>query len=185
MTEFPESLKTARLVLERLRLEWAEEIFYSYASKPEATKFVSWPTHQSISDTRNYLNYAVHAWNQGIEFSYGIRLFETNRLVGGIGCLNTFGKVQFGYILNPNYWNLGFATEAAKAVISLVAAMPEVNKLWTFTDVDNIASQKVLLHCGLQEEARLKKWFRFPNQKNAVKDCIFFDFPLTPRQKGG
>jgi hypothetical protein len=51
----PELYQTDRLVVARLRYEDAEEMFYAYASKPEATRFVTWLTHKSIADTRSYL----------------------------------------------------------------------------------------------------------------------------------
>ena len=69
----PEQIETKRLMLKRLRYEDAEEIFYTYASKPEATKYVSWPTHQGIGDTRKYVAYAIQAWNRGIDYTFGIR----------------------------------------------------------------------------------------------------------------
>jgi len=34
----------------------------------------------------------------------------------------------------------------------------------------------VLRKCGMVEEARLPKWFRFINQGNEPKDCILFRF---------
>ena len=46
----PAIIRTERLLLQRLRYEDAEEIFYAYASKPEATRYVSWPTHRSDID---------------------------------------------------------------------------------------------------------------------------------------
>ena len=58
----PEHLSTERLFLQRLRYEDAEEIFYTYASKPLATRFVSWPTHEKVADTNAFLTYANHAW---------------------------------------------------------------------------------------------------------------------------
>ena len=176
----PERLESKRFYLERLRYEFAEEIFYAYASKPEATTYVSWPTHQSIEDTRAYLRYAVDAWTKGTDYSYAIRLRGSNRLIGGIGCVNDWGKVQFGYILNPVFWNQGYATEAARLLIGSLKRLPNVHRIWTFIDADNHASARVLLKCGLVEEARLEKWFRFVNQGNEPKDCVMFTAPKEP-----
>ncbi|HEY3430426.1 MAG TPA: GNAT family N-acetyltransferase, partial [Cyclobacteriaceae bacterium] len=68
----PEKIETERLRLQRLRYEDAEEIFYSYASKPEVTKYLVFPTHQSVSDARRFLAYVVPAWDSGIDYSFGI-----------------------------------------------------------------------------------------------------------------
>lgn len=177
MLLMPDRLDSNRFFLERLRYEFAEEIFYAYASKPDATTFVSWPTHEMVDHTRIYLRHAINAWRQGADYSFAIRLQGTNRLIGSIGCLNDNGKVQFGYILNPAYWNQGFATEAAGLLIKTLRNLPNVHRIWTFVDADNQASAKVLLKCGLVEEARLTKWFRFVNQGNRPKDCVLFKVP--------
>src|SRR6188768_4049592 len=96
----PEKLSTERLILQRLRYEEAEEIFYTYASKPEATKYMSWPTHKSLDDTREFLKHALSGWRQGTDYSFSIRLKKTNRFVGSCGMMNDNGKVQFGYVFS-------------------------------------------------------------------------------------
>ena len=122
----PESLTTPRLVVARLRYEDADEIFYTYASKPEATQFVAWPTHRSIADTRAFLNHTVPAWSAGTEFSYSIRLPVYNRLVGTFGLVSDAGKIHFGYALGPLYWGKGYATEVCVAMMSLLKSVPDV-----------------------------------------------------------
>ncbi len=178
MIRLPERLETDRLLIQRLKYEDAEEIFYAYASKLEATLYVSWPVHQSVADTNDYVKYAISAWRAGIDFSYTIRLKNENRLIGSVGVVNDTGKMQFGYILSPTAWNQGFATEACKEVLHQLKQINAVYRIWTFVDVDNVASSKVLLKLGLVEEARLEKWFRFVNQKNQPKDCILYRLPM-------
>lgn len=172
-----EQIETKRLTLQRLRYEDAEEIFYTYANKPEATKYVSWPTHQRIKDTRNYLKYAIQGWNLGIDYSFGIRLKETNQLIGTFGVLNDQGKLQFGYILSPTQWGKGYATEVCLAMMPLLRLQFGVFRIGTFVDVENVASAAVLQKSGLIEEARLTRWFRFINQNNEARDCILFKLP--------
>lgn len=173
----PEKITTARLLLQRLRYEDAEEIFYTYASKPEATRFLSWPTHRSIDDTRAFLDYAYHAWIMGKDYSYTVRLKDSHRLIGSFGIINDNGKLQFGYVFSPTQWGNGYATEVCTAMMTLLKTQPGVYRIHTFVDAANIASAKVLLKSGLIEEARLGKWFRFINQGDAPRDCILFYLP--------
>ena len=173
-----DQIYTDRLRLQRFRLEDAEEIFYTYASKPEATKFMAWPTHQSINDTRSFLNFAIQGWELGINYSFAIRLKVTNRMIGSCGFANDEGKIQFGYVLSPLHWGRGYATEATQAMLGQLKNQPDVFRIGTFVDVENTASMKVLKKCGLIEEARLEKWFRFPNQNNEPKDCLLFRLPI-------
>jgi ribosomal-protein-alanine N-acetyltransferase len=174
----PESIETERVSLSRLRREDAEEIFYSYASKPEATKFMLWPTHQSLADTRSFLTRAAYGWNAGSDYSFGIRLKDTQRLIGGCGLVNEEGKIQFGYVLSPTHWGRGLATEVCRSLMEVVRGLPGVYRVSTFVDADNVASVRVLLKSGLVEEARLEKWLRFVNQDNQPKDCLIFRLPL-------
>ena len=173
----PDKLETERLLIRRLRYEDAEEIFYVFASKTEATAYVSWPTHQTIQDTRSYLEVAIPGWDKGVDYSFGIRLKESERFVGSFGLLNDQGKIQFGYILGPQHWGNGYATEVCRKMMQLLKSIDGVYRIGTFVDLENSASIKVLLKSGLMEEARLQNWFRFVNQGNQPKDCILFRLP--------
>jgi [ribosomal protein S5]-alanine N-acetyltransferase len=176
--KMPEQFETDRLLMQRLRYEDAPEIFYTYASKPEATKFISWPRHESIRQTQSFLFYAVNSWRNGTDFSYSIRLKESGRFIGSVGVINDAGKVQFGYVLGPLHWGQGYATEVCQKLLAILKTMPEVYRISTFVDAENVASAKVLLKCGLVEEAHLVKWFRFVNQGNEPKDCVLFKLEL-------
>ncbi|MEP2671172.1 MAG: GNAT family N-acetyltransferase [Cyclobacteriaceae bacterium] len=180
MRQLPNSLETERLFIQRLKYEDAEEIFYAYASKLEATRFVSWPVHKTVADTNKYLRQAVQDWNSGLEHSYSIRTKSDNRLIGSVGVINENGNVQFGYVLSPSVWNRGYATETVNEILKQLITLNGVYRIWTFVDVENTASQKVLQKAGLVEEARLTKWHRFVNQNNQPKDCVLY---LWPKQK--
>lgn len=169
----PSRIDTERLFLQRLKYEDAEEIFYAYASKPQATQYLAWPTHQTIDDTRNFLKYAIESWDFGTDYSYSIRL-KNHVLIGSIGVVHDNGKIQLGYVISPGHWGMGYTTEACSRILSILKTFREVYRIGTFVDAENVASLHVLKKCGMQEEARLPKWFRFVNQDNQPKDCILF-----------
>lgn len=173
-----EYIETDRLLIQRLRYEDAEEIFFAYASKTEATRYVSWPTHMTIEDTRAFLAYAHQAWKEGKDYSFSIRLKESGQLIGSFGVINEEGKLQFGYTISPSQWNQGYASEVVLQMMSRLKHQDGVYRISTFVDVDNVASQKVLIKAGLVKEALLPKWFRFINQGNTPKDCVLFRLPL-------
>lgn len=176
-----EKIETRRLLLQRLKYEDAEEIFYAYASKPECTRFMAWPTHTSIEATRGFLDYAHESWRAGTDYSFSIRTKDSNRFIGSFGIINDNGKIQFGYIITPSQWGNGYATEVCKKMMEVLKSFPEIYRIGTFVDVDNVASIKVLEKSGLTEEARLKKWFRFVNQNDEPKDCALFRLELPAR----
>src|SRR5688572_30436648 len=139
----PSRIETERLLLHRLKYEDAEEIFYAYASKLQATQFLAWPTHQSIDDTRNFLKYAIESWDFGTDYSYSIRL-KNHVLIGSIGVVNDNGKIQLGYVISPGHWGKGYTTEACSRIISIVKTFREVYRIGTFVDAENVASLHVL-----------------------------------------
>jgi [ribosomal protein S5]-alanine N-acetyltransferase len=178
LLKLPEKIITERLILQRLRYEDAEEIFYTYASKTDVTKYLSWPTHQSIEDTKTFLRYAVESWELGLDFSYSIRLKDSHQLIGGFGAINETGKIQFGYAISPIHWNKGYTTEACRKMMEVLKGFTQIYRIATFVDTENIASIRVLEKSGLVREATLIKWFRFINQNNEPKDCSLYYLPL-------
>jgi len=174
----PRQVYTERLSIQQVRYEDAEEIFFTYASKDSATKFLSWPTHQSIKDTKSFLQFADNAWKKGTVFSYSVRLRVDSRLIGSFGVVNDNGKLQVGYVLSPMHWGRGYATEVCSHMCELLRQQPGIYRVQSFVDIHNTASARVLKKSGFIEEATLLKWFRFPNQNNEAKDCIHFRLPL-------
>jgi ribosomal-protein-alanine N-acetyltransferase len=120
----PEKIETERLILQRLRYEDAEEIFYTYASKSEVTKYLSWPTHERVDDTRAFLRHAIESWEKGLDFSYAIRLKQSHQLIGSFGLIYEAGKIQFGYAISPTHWNKGLATEACSKMMNMLKNYP-------------------------------------------------------------
>lgn len=173
----PESLGSDRLVFQRLRYEDAEEIFYTYASKDEATRYVSWATHRDIQDTRSYLRYANNAWDLGLDYSYSIRLKQSSQLIGSYGIVNEMGKIQFGYIIGPVHWGNGYATEACRLFTKLLRTQKDVYRIGSFVDYEHTKSASVLEKSGYLCEGTLKRWIKFPNQDNQAKDCKVYVLP--------
>jgi [ribosomal protein S5]-alanine N-acetyltransferase len=175
----PAKIQSQRLMLERLKYEDAEEIFYTYASKPEATKYLPWPTHKRVEDTRNFLVMSAIGWEQGTSFSFAIRLKKNHRLIGSFGVVNNDLEIQFGYVLSPTQWGRGYATEACRTMLGVLSKTPGVKKLSTFVDAENVASVRVLQKSGLVLEGTFTEWFRFVNQGARPKDCVLMHLPLN------
>lgn len=173
--ELSPQITTNRLLLQRLQYDDAEQIFNNYASRPEATKYMAWPTHRSLDDTRSFLDYAIGGWDNGTDYTYAIRKGPGEPVMGSWGVMDFGGKLQFGYILAPEHWGNGYLTEVCRVMMGILRTKPGIYRIGTFVDADNVASARVLEKAGLVEEARLKRWHRFPNQGNDPKDCILYN----------
>ena len=52
-------IETARLVLQKPEAEDAEAIFERYAGDDRVGRFLAWPIHRSLDDTRLFLNFSA------------------------------------------------------------------------------------------------------------------------------
>jgi RimJ/RimL family protein N-acetyltransferase len=76
--------RTTRLVLRKPRLADAPAIFERYASDPEVTRFLSWPRHSTVADTRTFIEFSDAEWTR---WPAGPYLVESRDgvLLGGAG----------------------------------------------------------------------------------------------------
>jgi ribosomal-protein-alanine N-acetyltransferase len=158
----PERLETERLVIRRPVAADAPVIFSRYASDPEVTKFLGWPTHRTVDDTRNFLQFSDVEWKRWLVGPY---LLESRdgRVVGSTGLsLETATRASTGYVLARDAWGRGYATEALQTMI-IVARSMDVRRLYAICYVDHPASAHVLDKCGFEREGVLKKYAEFPN----------------------
>ena len=174
----PAVIEGNRVRLIKIKREDAEEIFFAYASKDEATRFVSWKTHERMEDSRAFTRWSVAAWESNTAFTYVVRLKPHFRLIGSLGLLNLKGNLQLGYIFSPTYWGQGLALESTLSLVPHIADNHNFISLWSFVDQEHLTSQKVLLNAGFMANPSVPMWHRFINQGNALKSCIRFDYPL-------
>lgn len=62
---------------------------------------------------------------------------------------NHINFYDIGYRLIPKYWGMGYATEAAQAVINYGFHQLQLKEIFASAHVENKSSQKVLQKCGL------------------------------------
>lgn len=73
----------------------------------------------------------------------------------GLHLLNNIqgeADLQVGYLLYPEYWGKGYATEGALAVLRHGYGTLALPQIAAITDLDNADSQRVLLKAGLRRE---------------------------------
>jgi ribosomal-protein-alanine N-acetyltransferase len=173
--DLPKIIETDRLVLRPFTLDDSHDVF-AYASDPEVTRFMDWPTHQSQDVSKNWIQLTLEQWGRREEYTWGICLKAVgNRIVGAIGCSELNFKVSFGYVLNKQHWGKGIATEASKALVDELSSIEGVRRIWATCDVDNNASAGVLAKSGCILEGTLRNWSIRPNLPGRpVRDSYVF-----------
>jgi RimJ/RimL family protein N-acetyltransferase len=159
----PSRIETERLLLRRPERRDASAIFERYASDPEVTRFLGWPRHRAIADTRAFLAFSDDEWQRWPAGPYLIESRADGTLVGGSGLgFETPNRAVTGYVLAKDAWGRGYATEALRAMVDL-APQVGVQRLYALCHPDHRASSHVLEKGGFTREAILQKHTEFPN----------------------
>ena len=158
-----ETLETSRLLLRRPRAGDAEILFARYASDPDVTRFVSWPRHETIADTRGFLAFSDAEWERWPAGPYLVLSRADGTLLGSSGLgFETPYRAATGYVLARDAWGCGYATEALRAMVGL-APRVGVQRLYALCHVEHRASERVLEKCGFEREGILRRHAEFPN----------------------
>jgi RimJ/RimL family protein N-acetyltransferase len=174
-----EQLETPRLRLRRPIPLDAQAIFSRYASDAEVTKYLAWPRHQSIEDTKTFLHHADAEWSQWQIGAFLIEDRESGVILGSTGVHPLTTKVAMvGYVLARDAWGRGVATEALASIISL-AQLRGFQRLSASCHVDHVASARVLQKSGFLELAGQHKPLTFPNLPATANQVPrMFEMPL-------
>lgn len=156
-------IHTARLTLRRPVATDAASIFGRYASDPRVTRFMAWPTHRTIEDTRGFLAYCDAQWEGAPAASYLIVRTADGVLLGGTGLeFETTTRAETGYVLAQDAWGHGYATEALVAMVDLARSLG-VLELTAGVHPDHQASIRVLEKGGFALRERQDGNAIFPN----------------------
>ena len=146
-------METKRLILRPTSINDAEQVFNSWASDPEVTKYMTWQPHADIEATKAILA----EWDKEYErldyYHWGLVLKETGIIVGSGGTRGVNEKNQsvdeLGYCLGRAYWGKGYMSEAVAAMIEHLFNTVGLNRIASCHYPDNIASGRVMEKCGM------------------------------------
>ena len=176
-------LETSRLVLRPLKMKDAKDIF-AYASDPDVARYVLWEPHKTVADTRNYIRYIRALYHRGLPASWAVTLRESGQVIGTIGFMwysDANSAAEVGYSFSKAHWNMGYATEALRAVIDSVFRTLPVNRLEAQHDVRNPASGRVMEKCGMRKEGVLRQRIKNKGEFVDVALWSFLRTDLEPR----
>ncbi len=113
-------------------------IFYEHQCDPEAAWMADFPSRDRSAFTYHWMNILADPAN-----ILRTILFD-GQVAGNIVCFEQGRVRQVGYWLGRDYWGHHVATRA------LAAFLDEVNErpLYAYVAKHNLASQRVLEHCG-------------------------------------
>nr|WP_319272717.1 GNAT family protein [uncultured Draconibacterium sp.] len=150
-------LNTQRLILRPIEAKDKQAIL-DYRSDAEANKYQGW-IPKSLDDVETFLGKLAAEFNvPDTWFQLAVVDKNTNKLIGDIGIhFIDEHQVELGYTIAKQYWGLGFATEAAKAIIEYLFCELKKHRITASVDKENIASFAVLEKLGFRKEAHFKE----------------------------
>ena len=93
-------------------------------------------------------------------FQLAIILRSEGKLIGNCGIRKENHQTQeaeIGYELDPQYWDKGYATEAAKAILQFGFQELMLHRITSHCIADNKASANVLEKIGMKFEGKLRE----------------------------
>jgi RimJ/RimL family protein N-acetyltransferase len=143
-------IETERLILRRAR-EDDLEAMHAVLSHPVATRYWSTLPHEHLGVTREWLGGMIAA-DPSESDDFVVEL--DGRVIGKAGF---YRLPEIGYILHPDHWGRGYASEALRAVIEHVFAHYDVEALTADIDPDNAASIRVMEKLGFRISGRASR----------------------------
>lgn len=165
-------IETERLILRDARVDDAEDMF-EYAKLEEVTKYLSWKPHLSVKDSEKILDMlSKEAKEKDSYVLKAIVLKENDKMIGTIDA-RIFGDglkdAEFGYCLNPKYWNKGYMSEALKAFMEALHREHGVENVFGSFERENIASKRVMQKNEMYYYETVKRNFKNKGEVELIR----------------
>jgi [ribosomal protein S5]-alanine N-acetyltransferase len=161
-------VETQRIIVrDCLPQQDAEQLFAIY-SDPEVMHFLSTPTAKSIEEVRDRLEQRVKYYK---ELDNGTGLWavleRTSQEVVGVILLKALPdnngiptqKIEIGWHFRRSHWGKGFATEAAKGVLTYGFEVLQLPAIYTVVKPENGRSIRVTQRLGMKPIGRTNEHY--------------------------
>lgn len=154
------SLESSRILLRKLRLSDADDLYHQIRHKDMARwmSHIPHPYPRPLAST--FIRKSQRLWKAKKSFTFAVLLKKTGRLIGIV----SLNRVDFdhqcaelGYWLGRQYWGQGLTTEAVGLLLPFAFRDLKLFRIYACTFGPNLASQKVLQKCGFQQEGTLRQ----------------------------
>ena len=154
-------ITTSRLELRPFCLSDAAEMYANWASDPEVTRYLMWPTHTSSAVSNAVLADWIPHYNEADYYHWAITI--NGHAIGSISVVqhdDTVSKAQIGYCIGRNWWHQGIVSEALQAVMDFLFDTVGYQRIESRHDPRNPHSGAVMRKCGMKYEGthRMSDW---------------------------
>ncbi len=169
----PPVLETSRLYLRKM-LKRDSADMYEYSCRGEVTRYLLWDIHPNEGYTHRYLTYLQSRYRAGDFYDWAVVVREQNKMIGTCGFtrLNVeSNSAEIGYVLNPNFWGMGIAPEAVRAVMDFGFRELGLHRIEARYMIENVRSRRVMEKLGMQFEGISREAIHVRGQYVSVGVC--------------
>lgn len=167
-------IETERLVLRRFEPGDERAMYENWASDPEVTKYLRWPPHSSIEESRQTVGKWIAHYGEDNFYLWAIVPKELGEPIGSISVVEQdeeAAKLHIGYCIGKKWWRQGYTSEAFRGIIPFLFVQVKAGRIEAQHDPNNPGSGKVMEACGLKYEGTMRKadW----NNQGIVDACLY------------
>ena len=154
-----QKIETERLILRRIEEKDAPAVFNNYASDPQVTRFLTWPTHEDLYTSEVVVKSWVREYARDDFYQWAIVPKDLGKVIGTISVVRKDEKaetVEIGYCMGRKWWRQGIMPEALRAVIRFMIEKAGYNRVEARHDVANGASGAVMKKAGMKYVGTLR-----------------------------
>ena len=162
-------LETQRLHLRPFSMEDAPRVVQIANSWDVADTTQAIPHPYNLEDAKRWLHPQTNDHEEGYLTTWAAVFKEENAIIGAISLEHNkmYHFTELGYWFGNHYWNRGFCTEAAKALLEHSFGTLKMNRVQACHLSRNISSGRVLQKIGMHYEGTRReailKWNIFEN----------------------
>lgn len=151
-------LYSERCLLRRFEYNDYLDVFSSYLSDKNVSKYLASDPHKNILETRYLLNEFIKNYNNLNYYNWIIINKYNNDVIGTVSLheidLNN-DKVEIGIIISSNYQNKGYAKEVLNRVINFAFFDLNVHRIEAKVMINNYNSNKTFKSLGFIYEGTI------------------------------
>ena len=161
------TLTTARLVLRPFAPSDAADVQRLAGARSVADTTLTIPHPYLDGMAEEWIARHAPGFEAGTLAVFAITLRPSRGLIGAVGLIieRSADRAELGYWIGSGSWNLGYGTEAGRALIDYGFESLDLNKICAHHFKRNPASGRVLQKLGMQLEGEraqhVKKWDRY------------------------
>lgn len=156
-------LETTNLVLRKITLKDAPVIF-ELRSGDRSMQFIDKEKIASLKIAQEMIQNMETQYQSNAAIMWGISLKGSAPLIGTIGFWRIekdHHRAEIGYMLLPDYWGRGYASEAIKQVLDFGFEILKFHSIEANINPNNLASRRVLEKQGFRKEGFFKEDYYF------------------------